>query len=71
MEGEAMQGSDAASTQAGSNLPDLRQASEHGAVMLSARDRDVFLERLDNPPEASEGLRRAALRHRDLIIRAE
>lgn len=44
---------------------------EHETVALSARDRDRFLALLDNPPAPSDALRRAARRHRDLIVRSE
>lgn len=48
-----------------------RIVQEHEAVTLSARDRDRFLALLDNPPAPPEALRRAARRHRDLIVRSE
>lgn len=48
-----------------------RVVEEHEVVALSARDRDRFLELLDNPPAPREALRLAAQRHRELIARSE
>jgi uncharacterized protein (DUF1778 family) len=48
-----------------------RVVREHEVVTLSGRDRDRFLELLDNPPEPTEALRRAARRHQALIARSE
>lgn len=53
----------------------LRQATqgarsvinEHERLILSNRDRDAFLALLDNPPEPTDALRRAAERHKQLI----
>jgi uncharacterized protein (DUF1778 family) len=48
-----------------------RVVREHEVVTLSDRDRDRFLELLENPPEATEALRRAGRRHQTLIARSE
>ena len=48
-----------------------RIVQEHETVTLSARDRDRFLELLDDPPAPTDALRRATQRHRDLITRSE
>lgn len=37
------------------------------ALQLSDRDRDAFMSALDNPPEPSDRLRRAAKRHTDSV----
>ena len=37
---------------------------QHGQTTLSNRDRDAFLEMLDNPPEPNEALRRAVENYR-------
>ncbi len=48
-----------------------RIVQEHETVTLSTRDRERFVALLDNPPPPSEELRRAAQRHRELIVRFE
>jgi uncharacterized protein (DUF1778 family) len=48
-----------------------RIVREHETVALSGRDRDRFLALLDNPPAPSGALRRAARRHRDLVVRSD
>lgn len=48
-----------------------RVIREHEVTLLSAIDRDRFLELLDNPAEPNHSLRRAARRHRELIARSE
>lgn len=48
-----------------------RVVREHEVVTLSDRDRDRFLELLDNPPEPTDALRRAAQRHATLIAESE
>jgi uncharacterized protein (DUF1778 family) len=40
----------------------------HESVILTARDRDVFLALLDAPPAPTEVLRAAAARYRDLVL---
>ena len=40
---------------------------EHELVTLSARDRERFVALLDNPPAPNEALRRAAVRHAELV----
>ncbi|HET7322053.1 MAG TPA: DUF1778 domain-containing protein, partial [Longimicrobiaceae bacterium] len=47
-----------------------RIIQEHEFVTLSARDRERFVELLDNPPSPGEALRRAAESHRRLITRS-
>ena len=50
--------------------PAVKRALERGAEgsgpSLSDQDRKVFLAALDNPPEPSQALRRAAQRHRGM-----
>jgi uncharacterized protein (DUF1778 family) len=48
-----------------------RVVREHEVVTLSERDRDRFLELLENPPEPTDALRRAATRHQTLIAGSE
>jgi uncharacterized protein (DUF1778 family) len=43
----------------------------HESVVLTARDRDVFLDLLDSPPAPSEVLKDAAARYRDLVQSSE
>jgi uncharacterized protein (DUF1778 family) len=44
---------------------------EQKTIVLSATDRDRFLELLGSPPQPNEALRRTAQRHRELIARSE
>ncbi len=48
-----------------------RVVREHEVVTLSEADRDRFLELLENPPEPTEALRRAARLNQALIDRSE
>jgi uncharacterized protein (DUF1778 family) len=48
-----------------------RVVREHEVTTLSNGDRDRFLALLDDPPPAAEALRRAARRHRELIVESE
>lgn len=48
-----------------------RVIQEQEVTTLTDRDRDRFLELLDNPPPATDALRRAAKRHHQLIVRSE
>lgn len=45
-----------------------RVVDEHRIIHLSARDRDLFLQLLDNPPEPNERLRRAAEHYRENFV---
>ncbi|HEU0055453.1 MAG TPA: DUF1778 domain-containing protein [Longimicrobium sp.] len=45
-----------------------RVVREHEMTMLSDRDRDLFLDLLDNPPPPNEALRRAAASYRERIV---
>ena len=48
-----------------------RVVQEHEITTLSGRDRDRFLDLLENPPAPVEALHRAARRHREIIARSE
>jgi len=48
-----------------------RIVQEHEIVTLSERDRDRFVELLDNPPAPGDALRRAAERQHNLIVRSQ
>jgi uncharacterized protein (DUF1778 family) len=49
-------------------LKSAREVLEHhGQTTLSNRDRDIFLEMLDNPPQPNEALRRAVKDYRQLV----
>ena len=38
---------------------------------LSDRDRDSFLDALENPPEPNEKLKQAAKRHKEMVIKED
>ena len=44
---------------------------EHENMLLSDRDRDLFLSLLDNPPEPNEALRRAAREYERRVVQGE
>ena len=51
---------------------DARQVVQaHEMTILSDRDRDRFLELLDNPPPPNEALRRAFQRYREVVVPRE
>ncbi len=50
--------------------PDDGKTSKHSATVLSERDRDLFLELLDSPPEPSPGLRQV-LNDRQRLTRSD
>lgn len=48
---------------------DARQVvQDHEVTTLSERDWELFLSILDDPPPPNEALRRAARRHRELVV---
>ena len=50
---------------------DFRLDPDHEITTLSDRDLDRFVNLLDHPPAPTEALRRAARRHREVIVRSE
>lgn len=40
---------------------------DHDVMVLSAEDREVFVEALLNPPKPNEALRKAAQKHRQIL----
>ena len=49
----------------------LEMDEDNIIITLSDRDRDIFLEALETPPEPNEKLREAAKRHKEMIIENE